>query len=616
MCGIVGSINFPLEPQKILDTMYHRGPDAQNLHEFNEVSFYHLRLSIQDVASGQQPMHLDDQYAVIFNGEFYNHAELREKYQLSCTSNSDTETLLHLYRKLGWSFLDEVDGMFAMALLDKVKGKVFLLRDRAGKKPLYLYHQGNQMVWSSELKCLHNLVRPEVNRDHIAQYLLTGFMVESNTPYHNVKDVAAGSIVTIDLKSSEVTERTWWTIDQFYQQPVSHSFEEATEEVDQRLLKSVRNRMVSSDLEVGSFLSGGIDSGLISAMASGMTDRLKTFTVSFDGEYDEAPLAKLVAEKYDTDHTEIHIDLSDLSNNIEKIFTNYGEPFSDTSAIPSYYVSEAAKQHLTVILNGDGADELFGGYRRYVPAAKMDLFALSPLITGAASLVNSILPNTNNRKSIYNYVQRLSRVMKNKDPLSLYLTLTTDMMIGNYNQFDFDIQPVIKNLEDSIRINTNQKLTGLQKSMLIDFKWILFGDLLVKMDIATMAHSLEGRSPFMSKYMLEYAPRIKDSYKVDGKQTKRILRKLAEKYLPTELVSQPKRGFEIPAQKWIDHDLKDMVHDLLKPKSAYIKTFLNPKFVDDTIENKINVAGDKRSKMLWSWISLQLWYNHINRVEK
>jgi len=613
MCGIAGSINFPLSPTEINNTMGHRGPDAQALYDHQQVAFYHLRLSIQDITDGHQPMHLGEDYSIIFNGEIYNHLELRKKYDLNCQSNSDTETFLHLYRKLGWDFLNEVDGMFALALLDKKQNKVFLVRDRAGKKPLYLYHHGDKIVWSSELRCLHHLVRPEINRDHIAQFLITGFMVEANTPYQAVKDVAAGSIVTIDVATCSIAEKKWWSIDTFYQQPVAHSFEEATEEVDRRLRKSVRNRMVSSDLEVGSFLSGGIDSGLISAIASEMTDSLKTFTVSFDGEYDEAPLAKLVAQKYNTDHTEIKIDMSDLPQHIEKIFTNYGEPFADTSAIPSYYVSEAAKKYLTVILNGDGADELFGGYRRYVPAAKMDLFSLSPVMTGAASMVNAVLPNTNNRKSIYNYVQRLTRVMKNKDPLSLYLTLTTDVMNGNYDQFDFDIQPVLKNLEASIKRNTDQNLTGLQKSMLIDFKWILFGDLLVKMDIATMAHSLEGRSPFMSKYMLEYAPRIKDSYKVDGKRTKKILRKLAEKYLPTALVSQPKRGFEIPAQKWIDHDLKDLVHDLLQPSSSYIKTFLKPAFVDQIIDNKIDIAGDKRSKMLWSWISLQLWYNHINR---
>jgi asparagine synthase (glutamine-hydrolysing) len=360
---------------------------------------------------------------------------------------------------------------------------------------------------------------------------------------------------------------------------------------------------------VGSFLSGGIDSGLVSAIAKKYNSTLKTFTVSFEGEYDEAPLAKLVAQKYETKHYEIRINFDNLVNDIEKILCNYGEPFFDSSAIPSYYVSREAKKHLTVILNGDGGDEIFGGYRRYVPFAKYDFFKPGLVIKSAASLAKAVLPVPNNKKSKYNFAYRLAD-LASKNGLDTYLSATIDSFEGldKYLTGNNVILKAVK--QDFERIN-DTPLSGLQKIMNLDFDNILAGNLLVKMDIATMAHSLEGRSPLLSKEILEYVPGIKDGYRIKGQQTKFLLRSLAQKYLPAELINQPKRGFEIPLKKWIDGQLKELIASYILPQSAYCNNFVQKGFVQDLWNRRIRTGDEKRAKMLWTLFALEVWYKKV-----
>jgi len=407
MCGIAGSINFKLDIPVLTKALFHRGPDEQTTFEEHNLQLHHHRLAILDIAGGHQPMHLGP-YTIIFNGEIYNHLEVRKKFKFSCNSNSDTETILHAYAQLGSSCLQEFDGMFAMAIYDRDKQELFLARDRAGKKPLYYYSEGQAFVFSSELNALRSQLDLQINETHIQQYVRMGYFYKSSTPYTNVSELPGGSYATVSLTQPGIRVTKWWNINSFYTKPDTDNFATATEKVESILHEAVRNRVESSDLEVGSFLSGGIDSGLVTAIASQYNSSLKTFTVSFDGEYDEAPLAKLVADRYQTAHHEIKISFDHLNDDIEKILSNYGEPFFDSSAIPSYYVSEAAKKHLTVILNGDGGDEIFGGYRRYVPFARYDFFKPGGLVKMMAAAIHSVLPVPNNKKSKYNYIFRLA----------------------------------------------------------------------------------------------------------------------------------------------------------------------------------------------------------------
>jgi len=610
MCGIAGSVNFKLSYPDIDKNMFHRGPDEQHGFMADNVDLYHLRLSILDIGGGKQPMHLEDRFTIIFNGEIYNHNEIRAQLNLHGKTSSDTETLLLLYQKYGADFLNYLEGMFAFAIYDKQEKKIFIARDRAGKKPLYYYNDGQKIVFASELNCLKGLLPLQMENNHFQHYLRLGSFYGTLTPYKNVTELSAGHFLIIDCTTLEITKKCWWNINTFYEQNHTDNFEESLEKVDSFLNAAVKRRVESSDLEVGSFLSGGIDSGLVTAIASKYNNKIKTFTVSFDGEYNEAPLAKLVADKYNTHHSEIAISFDHLKNDLENILCNYGEPFFDSSAIPSYYVSAAAKEHLTVILNGDGADELFGGYRRYVPFAKHDFFKSNALIKNIAGIASSILPPSNNKKSTYNYFYRLLS-LASKNNLEIYLSAGVDIM-ENYesnilsNGIDY-MQP----MRQDFNAIANTNISGLRKIMNIDFNATLFTDLLVKMDIANMAHSLEGRSPFLCKELLEYAPGMNDSFKIKGSSTKYLLRQLAKKYLPDELINQPKRGFEIPLKNWIEQELKEIVFDYVGSPNAISRQFIKTEFLEALLNNTIKISAEKRAKILWTLLSMEIWYKKI-----
>lgn len=610
MCGIAGSVNHQFSYDKVIKALGHRGPDEHGSYQFKDVDFFHLRLSILDIACGKQPMHLGEKYTIIFNGEIYNHAEIRKQFGLNGNTSSDTETLLLLYDRFGTDFLQYIDGMFAFVLYDKIKNQLFIARDRAGEKPFYYFFDHKKFVFASELNCLKSMVIPEIENANFYQYLRLGSFYRQCTPYKNVTELKAGSFLIVDCDSLSIKETQWWDIKDYYQKQSKDSLKEVLQKTDNFLHRAVQRRLETSDLEVGTFLSGGIDSGLVTAIASEYNTTLKTFTVSFDGEYDEAPLSKLVAQKYKTRHTEIKISFQNLKNDLETILCNYGEPFFDSSAIPSYYVSREAKKYVTVILNGDGADELFGGYRRYVPFAKYDFFKKNFLVRKGASFFKKALPVANNKKSIYNYLYRLASLASNSG-LEIYLSAGVDIFEG-YQEFiinpGFDyLQPVKRDFEKIIDSN----LSGLKKIMNLDFDTNLFSDLLVKMDIATMTNSQEGRSPFLSKELLEYIPSISDSYKIKGKITKYALRQLAIKYLPHTLINQPKRGFEIPLKRWIDNELKEIVFDYLSSDKNFYSNFVKPNFVKDILTKKMKIADEKRAKILWTLLSLEIWYKKV-----
>jgi asparagine synthase (glutamine-hydrolysing) len=613
MCGIAGSINHSLNIPLLTQCLLHRGPDEQTTFTEKNLILHHHRLAILDIAGGRQPMTYEH-LTIIFNGEIYNHLDVRTRHGLHCNTNSDTETILHAYALLGAKCLDDMDGMFAFVIYDRKKNEIFIARDRAGKKPLYYYADGKSFVFASELGALKDQLSLQINEQHLHQYVRMGYFYRSSTPYKDVYELPAGSYAYVSLEKPEVRVQKWWNIHDYYKQRSPDDFNTALNKVDQLLHQAVKRRVESSDLEVGSFLSGGIDSGLVTAIAKSYNPTLKTFTVSFDGEYDEAPLAKLVADRYQTHHSEIKISFDNLINDVEKILANYGEPFFDSSAIPSYYVSREAKKHVTVILNGDGGDEIFSGYRRYVPFAKYDFFKPGFLIKGMAAAAHTILPKPNSKKSKYNFLYRLTDLARKKG-LATYLSATIDIF-EEYEKYLVGKDDVLAEVENGFRIVNNSSLSGLQKIMNLDFDNILAGDLLVKMDIATMAHSLEGRSPLLCKELLEYAPSMNDKHKIAGKQTKYILRMLAEKYLPSELIHQPKRGFEIPLKKWVDGQLNGMIKDYIMPANAYCRNFVDASFINDVWNRKIKVGDEKRAKMIWTLFALEVWHKKVYKTAR
>lgn len=610
MCGIAGAVNAGFSYEQVIKTLRHRGPDEQNSYQNKNVDLFHLRLSILDIKGGKQPMHFREKYTIIFNGEIYNHQEIRKQFSLNGSTSSDTETLLLLYDRFGTNFLEHIDGMFAFVIYDKIKNLLFIARDRAGKKPFYYFFDEKKFVFASELNCLKTMVPLEIETANFFQYLRLGSFYRQFTPYKNVSELRAGSFLIVDCDLLKVNETRWWNINDFYQKESKDSLEEILHKTDNFLHLAVKRRLETSDLEVGSFLSGGIDSGLVTAIASGYNNNLKTFTVSFAGEYNEAPLAKLVAEKYKTDHTEIKISFENLKNDLEKILCNYGEPFFDSSIIPSYYVSQEAKKYVTVILNGDGADELFGGYRRYIPFSKYDFFKRNILVKKSALFFKNNLAAANDKKSLYNYLYRLTSLASNSD-LEAYLSAGVDIFEG-YQQFIIDpgydyLEPLRKDFDKIV----NSNLSGLKKIMNLDFDINLFDDLLAKMDIATMANSQEGRSAFLSKELLEYIPTLSDHYKIKGATTKYMLRQLAIKYLPEELIHQPKRGFEIPLKNWVNNELREIVFDYLSSSDNFYKDFVQQQFVRDLLNQKIKISEEKRAKILWTLLSLEIWYKKV-----
>lgn len=613
MCGIIGSLHFDFPHSVAERQMGHRGPDARNAYRDGALRLYHLRLSIQDIEGGHQPMFLRDRYVIIFNGEIYNHAELKEQYALPVAGHSDTEVLLHLYERMGEAMLDLLDGMFVLVIYDRREQVVFFARDRAGKKPLYVWQKKERIVFASELNCLAALIPLEEDTEAIASYLRLGYFYQHATPYRNVRELGNGECGFINIAHAAISYHHWWNIEKFFDDPhQALSWETCIEAVDERLHRSVRRRVLASDLEVGSFLSGGIDSGLVTAIASEYSHSpLRTFTVSFEGAYDESALARLVATRYGTRHEEIRIHFEDIASQIEGILAQYGEPFMDSSAIPSYYVSAAAKRHITVVLNGDGADELFGGYRRYVPFARYDFFNKPQWLTHSAAFLHKWLPAAHEKKSLYNYLYRLTD-FTGKTGAATYLNATIDVFEGYEHALINSVLPPAF-INDFIHVQQS-KLSGLQKIMLLDFQAMLFGDLLVKMDIATMAHSLEGRSPMLGKEMLEFAPQMPDHFKIQGKTTKYLLRHLAQRYLPADLIHQPKRGFEIPLKAWVNGLLSDFVQDLLRPADAYCRNYVQSPFLNDLLNNRVRVPAEKRAKMLWSLTALEAWHRHHRKI--
>ena len=604
MCGIAGLVNFRGDYiDAIQKSLYHRGPDAQTSYKYNNLTLIHTRLSIQDIKHGDQPFEIGD-YVIIFNGEIYNHLELRSKLNnYIFKTHSDTETLLALYIEYGNAALSMCDGMFAFVIFDKKNNKLILARDRLGKKPLYLYKKSERVFFASELNTLlYSLEKLTINEDAIASYLRSGFFYKDTTPYLDVEEVLPGYTYQIDIATLKIDKSSYFDIVDQYKTIFDITHQEFMLELDSILHRSIKDRLLSSELDVGAFLSGGIDSSLIVAIASQYVDELKTFTVKFDHGYDESHLAGLTANQFSTNHHELRISM-DLTNDIEKILCNYGEPFMDSSAIPSFYVSREAKKYVTVVLNGDGADELFGGYRRYVPIANNWLNYAKYL-----SIFTSFIPNPHDKQNIYNYFYRLLS-MSNKRGVEFYLSSTTDIFEDIYR---FKPNKIMDRMERDIYDINKNDISGLSKILIMDSLLILSSDLLKKMDIATMSNSLEGRSPFLSKYMLEWAPKLPDREKINGLTTKYILRELSKKYSLDMICDQPKRGFEVPLRSWVEGELKENIFDSLGGNS-YSQSYVQHDVIYKLLRNKKSISREKRAKILWDMYALEVWHNNYLR---
>ena len=587
MCGIVGSIGRCKQEstiEKMLEVQTYRGPDDRGVfvEQIGEqyVHLGHNRLAIQDLSvHGHQPfVSTCGEYVIVFNGEVYNFKDIRkdlETLDYRFVSGSDTEVILYAYIEWGIACLEKFIGMFAFTLLDKKLKKIFLVRDRAGVKPLYYYHKDATFMFASELKSFHahSDFQKSLNKEVLPYYFQFGYIPAPHTIFNNTHKLEPGHYIEFDMEQLVLEIHQYWSVDACYKKKkFEKSEKEIVEEFEELLTDATELRMVS-DVPVGVFLSGGYDSSLVTALLSkGKVRKLHTFTIGFDNKkYNEAEHAKSLAKHFGTEHTEYYVSADEMLSKVEQLPFYYDEPFGDSSAIPTMIVSELAKKHVTVALSADGGDEAFCGYSKYFFLEKFAAIFSSPvkrrvlqtilnLFNGKqVELLNSLLPKKVQQTNIEDKYNKFKRAMNadsledmfvkassyvDKNKVSGFLKISTDKSL--YKQF-----PMAKDM------------SLLDAMMLADYKSFMVDDVLTKVDRATMSVSLEGREPFLDHRIIEFMARVPVDLKYKERQGKYLARQILYKHVPQEMIDKPKAGFQIPLAEWLQTDLKPLLEKYL-----------------------------------------------------
>ncbi len=595
-----------------LTAMIHRGPDAEGMHIEPGVALGIRRLAIIDVASGQQPIWNEtNDVGVVFNGEIYNYVELLQECRdrgHSVRTRSDTEAIVHLYEEDPEGFVGRLRGMFAIAIFDRRRQRLVLARDRFGKKPLhYALTPGNGLLFASELKGLLPLLRsqgmrPEIDPQAIYDFLSLGAVPQPSTVYKGVMAVPPGHLLIADRDSHRL--QSYW--EPTFEPKFGGTYEEAQAAVRQEIEVAVRLRL-RSDVPLGCFLSAGVDSSIVTYEAAKLVgDQLQTFTVSSeDPDLDESGVASRTAKQLGVNNTVLHLDI-DPVRDLGLLVKAYDQPFADPSAIPSLEVSRAARERVTVVLNGDGGDELFGGYRRHVAIERMAGFAW--LSRPVAAGLSALLPSGRQpRRSALGLVERMLRGLA-LPPEKRYLVFTSDMLLDadKREAWHGEARPtenlVLENLDTSLGALDMQTSAELQLSLL--------SSLLVKMDIATSAHSLEGRSPLLDHELAELAFRLPSNFRVRGRRPKAILRDAYAGFLSEEVIGGKKRGFEVPLAKWLDGPWRPLLNDTLGASDARTLSFVDRSLLQNVLDPNTFLDRNK-AYISYSFLVLELWLRSI-----
>lgn len=620
MCGIAGVMFHEPAPSDMLAGLCermnrciaHRGPDhtASWIGE-ERVALGYRRLAIVDLSpDGNQPVFAHDgRLVMVFNGEIYNHIEIRAELQqlgVWFRGHSDTEVLLAAIDRWGLeTALAKSAGMFAFALWDGSTRVLRLVRDRSGKKPLYYAQAGGALYFASEIKSIRDGARVPVTIDHesLHHYLTLSYIPGPRTAYREIVEVPPGSWLEV-TPGGRPSIKTYWTLPAPAEQA---PIEDVDAELERLLSQAIRQRM-RADVEVGIFLSGGIDSGLIAALAQRETSTpVRAFTIAFDDPaHDETEHATAVARHLGVNHEVIRV-TPDVQALLPKIAAAYDEPFGDSSAIPTYAVSRAAAERVKVVLNGEGADELFGGYRRQLAMWRLAPYAAAASqVPGLSALADS-LPAPTGFRTPYSLFYRAARGI-GLAPLDRYIVWGGD---GFTEEEKARLMPDSRQrattaaLGEQVGWPLHRGLVG--DFMALDFMSMLADCLLVKIDIATMAHSLEGRSPFLDHRLVEWAARLPRSAIFSAPGTKPLLRKLASKLLPPQVVTAPKRGFEIPMRRWTRGELAPMIRDVCLDPNGVIASMMDISEVRALLDHKWPLDEDRWSKRVWYLLMLGLW---------
>ena len=631
MCGIVGIRDYKNKIdegllKKMRDTMIYRGPDDAGLFLNSDLSvgFGHRRLSIIDLSQGgHQPMK-DGNLIIIFNGEIYNFKEIKEELKLknyNFSTHSDTEVILKAYREWGIKAVDKFRGIFAFAIWDEKSKKLVLIRDRAGVKPLYYYFDGHLFIFASEIRGIisHPQVKKELNYNALAIFLQFGYIPAPFSIFKNIHKLKPGHYLVLDDKKNIEEGKYWDILDYYLKKPYKasdYSEKEIEEEMEKRLIDSFRLRMVA-DVPVGVFLSGGLDSSLVTALLQkGAKIPLKTFTIGFrEKGYNEAQYAKEIAHYLKTDHNELYCTPKEALEIVPKLPDIYDEPFADSSAIPTYLVSRFARQQVKVALSADAGDELFCGYNRYRKMNKIFkevnnfpyfLFVLGNRIANS-SFTSKILEKISKASNLKHKINTIGKFIKNKRNLyQMYLIL-------NSYWFSEEIKKLIleeisddyfekTSFEDFTKTQHLKLMTRLQE---VDFKTYLPDDILTKVDRASMANSLEARTPFLDPKIMEFIASLPLNFKYRNGETKYILRKILYKYIPKKLLDRPKHGFGIPIDTWLKKDLKNLLLDYLSPQKINREGIFNADIIEKELKNFLD--GGIYASRIWNILVFEMW---------
>jgi asparagine synthase (glutamine-hydrolysing) len=616
MCGIAGFVDINDggtliadrdRVQAMCDVMRHRGPDDQGIHVEAGVALGMRRLSIIDLATGHQPIHNEDRNVwVVFNGEIYNYGQLRAELEAlghRFYTSSDTETIVHGYEQWGPAVFSHLRGMFAIAIWDARSRTLLLGRDRPGIKPLYYTEAAARLFFGSEAKCL--LCNPEVDRtldpaalDHYLAYLYTP---RDRAIFRGMRKLPPGHY--LQVADGRVALHRYWEL------PATITFRgsehEALESLEQTLADAVAAHMIS-DVPLGAFLSGGIDSSVVVAlMARASRQRVKTFSIGFDEPaFDELPHARKVAKYLGTEHHEFVVRPDALAI-LDKLTWHFDEPFADASAIPTWYVSQMAQQHVRVVLSGDGGDELFGGYDRYLPHPRVARFDRRARGVGRALAAAAwrTLPHGMRGKNFLRHVAR-DRQGRYLDSVTFYHADERDALLMP------DVRRMLHGWNSETHFSEPLRRFGdlplAAQLMAFDFETYLPEDCLTKVDRMSMAHSIESRVPLLDHHVVELAASLPPDLKIHNGTLKYLLRQLAFRLVPREMVDRPKRGFEAPITRWFRGSLRDVLHDVLASPTARQRGYFDYSFVDRVLDEHLSGKRDHALR-LWQLLVFELW---------
>ena len=613
MCGINGGwVAAGIEREVIensLNAMRHRGPDDIGLYQQHPVFIGNRRLSIIDLEGGHQPIFNEDgSVAVVFNGEIYNYRELVSDLASRghiFRSRSDTEALVHLYEEYGLEMCRHLRGMFAFAVWDSSNRMIYLARDRFGKKPLYYTARNGELVFASELKALRILAK-EMNvpwkiRDQgIYDFLSLAVIPQPETIYQDVFALPPGSWMIFDGKDRRITR--YWSLE--FRPKLAMPYPDVLQQTRELIGEAVRLRL-RSDVPLAVFLSGGIDSSVIAYEAGlSLGESLQTFTVAMeDADLDESPTATRTARVLGVRNNVLRLKPSPLEE-LHRVVAIYDQPYADPSAIPSMAIAKLAAQHVKVVLNGDGGDELFAGYRRYLAARCLKIFSAVPVQLLKLAL-KAIRKRSTPRQSVAGFSFRFLRALVARGG-ERYLIMTLDTLRDpdkSQAWLKEAMRPTEKWVESVMQGNDIKDLDTLTDC---DVQINLLSDLLVKMDMATMSASLEARSPLMDHVVAEFSARLPDSYRLRFGRTKAVLRNAYRHRLPDEVINRAKSGFDPPLSSWLKNELKPVTMDCLGSPGAKVRSYLSDFFINDLLEGK--VAQDYNWAMLvYSLLILELW---------